>query len=145
MKILISSDHAGYKKKKQIIKFLNNYEVIDLGTNSENPVDYPDYAFELSKKIASKEADLGILICSTGIGMSIASNKVKKIRCAKIDNCKEAVCAKEHNNANVIALSSKKSMFRIKRIINSFLSSNSSLEERHIRRIKKIEDYENEF
>jgi ribose 5-phosphate isomerase B len=144
MKILIASDHAGYEKKERIIKFLKDYNVIDLGTNSKDSVDYPDYAISLSKKIANNEADFGILICMTGIGMSIASNKVKNIRCAKIDNYKEAKCAKEHNNANVIALSSKKSMFQIKKIIKTFLNANSFIEDRHLNRIKKIKEYENE-
>lgn len=145
MKILIASDHAGYEKKQKIKKFLYNYEITDLGTNSIKSVDYPDYAFDLSKKIANKEADLGILLCATGIGMSIASNKIKNIRCAKIDNVKEAVLAKQHNDANIISLSAKKSMFELKKIIKAFLNSKEISEERHLKRIQKIIEQENEY
>lgn len=146
MKIGIASDHGGYELKEKLTKYLTNkgYTVTNYGTDSLDSVDYPDFAFKVSESVAKGENDLGIAICKTGIGMSIAANKVKGIRCAKIDNQKEAKCAKEHNNANMIALGSNKSFIVVKRIINTFLNASSNIEERHINRINKITRYENE-
>lgn len=146
MKIGIASDHGGYRLKTKIIKFLTNknYIVNDLGTNSEDPVDYTDFAFKLSKSIIEKQNDIGIAICKTGIGMSIACNKVEGIRCAKINTKKEAYYAKNHNHANVISLSGTMSFCLVKKILFNFLNSSESQEERHLRRIKKIEELDNE-
>ena len=91
MKIGITSDHGGYKLKNKLIKsFRNKYDILDYGTDSEESVDYPDFAFKLGEAILRKEIDFGIAICKTGIGMSISLNKVKGIRCAKIDNLEDA-------------------------------------------------------
>lgn len=146
MKIGIASDHGGYKLKSKIIKFLNKqkYEVIDYGTDSEESVDYTDFAFNLCKSLVNKNIDLGITICKTGIGMSIACNKVKGIRCAKVDSLKDAYCSKNHNFANIISLNGTMSFCLVKRIIIKFLNSSNSKEERHIRRVNKITEYENE-
>ena len=106
MKIALASDHRGYHLKQELIKELEkSYEIIDLGTNSEEQVDFPIYGIKLGETIQNKEADLGIAICGTGIGISIAANKVKGVMCAKINSEEEAILAKQHNNANVIALS----------------------------------------
>ena len=86
MKIGIASDHRGYNLKEQIKKELSDYTIIDYGTYSEEKVDYPDYAFILGKNVAEKEVDFGVAICGSGIGISIACNKVKGIRCAKVSN-----------------------------------------------------------
>ncbi len=138
MNIVIASDHAGYKAKQKIIKKLKDMNMTDLGTTSIESVDYPDYALKVGNTIIKKEADLGILICGTGIGMSIAANKIKGIRCAKVDNVKEAYLARVHNDANVIAISSKNK--NIIKIVKKFINTNEKIEERHLRRIKKVEE-----
>ena len=138
MKIAIAADHHGVKTKEKIKKYLEHlgHEVIDYGTNNTTSVDYPEYAFKVGKAL-KEEIELGILICGTGIGMSIAANKVEGVRCALVHNTKEAKLTKEHNNANCIALSSTLSMFRIKDILDVFINTKFSNEERHIRRINK--------
>ena len=142
MKILIANDHRGIKLKNKLQKYLlkNNYIVENLGTDTKESVDYPTLAFTLSEKI--DDDTLGILICGTGIGMSIAANKVKGIRCAKVSNVHEARLCREHNNANVIAISSNLSTIKAKKIIKSFIETKFSNDDRHKRRINIIEDYE---
>ena len=141
MNIGIASDHHGIKRKLKLINYLSKkgHNIINYGTNSEIAVDYPDYAFIVGNKINSKEIDLGILMCGTGIGMCIAANKVHNIRCAKIDNIREAKLAKMHNDANVISLSSQMSLMKMKDIIDVFLKA--TFEERHQIRIDKINNY----
>lgn len=146
MKIGITNDHRGVNRKKEIIKYLRSkrYEVIDYGPNSPESVDYPIYAFDIGKRISNKEVDLGILLCGTGVGMCIAANKVNGVRCANLNNIKEARLARQHNNANAIALASDMSMIRIKDILDVFLKAKFSDEERHIRRVNLIDSYKNE-
>ena len=143
MKILIANDHRGIKLKEELLKYLSkkNYSVENLGTNKEVSVDYPAIAFKLSKKIKENK-NLGILICGTGIGMSIAANKVKGIRCAKVSTAKEAKLSRMHNNANVIAISADLPLFKAKRIVKSFIETPYSNEDRHQRRIDMISKYE---
>lgn len=143
MKIIIASDHHGVKRKEKIKKYLTKkgYEVIDYGTNTDQMVDYPNYAFKVAKSIQQKEADLGILLCGTGIGMAIAANKVRGIRCAKIDNTKDAKLAKEHNNANIIAMSSTISMFIAKDMLDAFLKTVPNPLERYQRRNDMLDNY----
>lgn len=143
MKIGIASDHAGYEVKERIISELN-YDFKDYGTNSLESVDYPDFALKLGKDI-NNEIDLGILICKTGIGMSIACNKIKGVRCAKVDNETEAKLTREHNDANVMAISADKDFEEIKNMIEIFLNTSFSNDERHIRRVNKIRKIENEY
>lgn len=143
MKIGIASDHAGYSVKQRIIAELK-YDFIDYGTDSLESVDYPDFALKLGKDIG-KQIDIGILICKTGIGMSIACNKIKGIRCAKVDNEIEARLTREHNDANVMAISADKNFEEIKKIIEIFINTPFSNDERHIRRINKIKEIENEY
>lgn len=144
MKIVIASDHRGIKRKEELINHLKkrNIEVEDLGPNTEESVDYPVYAFKLCNEICNKNADLGILLCGTGIGMSIAANKVKGIRCAKVTNVNDTVLTRKHNNANVIALSSNESLFKTKKIVNAFIDTEFSNDERHIRRIEMLENHD---
>lgn len=143
MKISIANDHNGVLIKNTIKEYLENlgYEVIDFGSNDNMSVDYPNFAFKVGKSVASKDTDLGILICGTGIGMSIACNKVRGIRCAKVSNVEEAKLSKQHNNANVIALSSHLSDTEIKEIVKTFVETDFSNEERHIRRNGLIDNY----
>lgn len=143
MQVFIASDHAGYELKEKLKeKLKNQYEMIDLGTNSKESVDYPNFAIILGEEVV-KNAAKGILICGTGIGMSIACNKVKKIRCAKVDNLEEAKLTRLHNDANVIALSSKHDLENAFNYVVTFLTTPFSMEERHKRRIHEIEEYEN--
>ena len=145
MKIGIASDHRGYVLKKEIIKELKNEnEILDFGTDSEERVDYPDYAFKLGKAIQNKDIDLGIAICGTGIGISIALNKVKGVLCAKISNKEEAKLAKEHNHANAIAFSGSTKIEEAKEMILTFLNSKPNNEQAHLDRINKILKYEEE-
>ena len=141
MKIYIASDHRGYELKEFIKKNLD-YEFIDLGTTSTTSVDYPDYAFKIGKKVRDNNK-FGIAICGSGIGISIACNKVKGIRCAKVNSIKDAITSRKDNNANIIALSSNINKDRVLKIIDTFINTNFSSEERHIKRIKKINEYEN--
>lgn len=144
MKIVIASDHRGIKRKHEIIEYLNkkNIEIVDLGPNDDNSVDYPIYAFKVCDEICNKNADLGILLCGTGIGMSIAANKVKGIRCAKVTNVNDTILTRQHNNANVIALSSNESLFKTKKIVNAFINTEFSNDERHIRRIEMLDNHD---
>lgn len=142
MKIGLASDHGGYKLKEKIKNYLNKrkIEIIDYGTNSTESVDYPDFAHKLCKGINNKDVDYGIAICSTGIGISIACNKVKGIRCAKVDNVEEAKMTRLDNDANCLALNGKMPTYLAKDIIDIFINTDFSNLERHKRRIKKLED-----
>lgn len=146
MKIAIANDHRGYLLKEKLKKYLTKkgYEILDLGADSTTSVDYPEYAFELGKKIIEKESDLGIAICGSGIGISIACNKVKGIRCAKPINASEARLSREHNDANILALSASVSYFKNLDILDSFLKAKFTGLERHQRRIDKITEFENQ-
>ena len=143
MNIGIASDHRGFKLKQEMTKYLKElgYNMIDYGTNSEDSTDYPIYAFKIGEAVRNKEIDFGVLICGTGIGMSIACNKVKDVRCAKVDNIEECKLARYHNDANVIAISAD--VNNAKEIIHTFLKTGFSKEERHVNRINMINNYDN--
>jgi len=143
MKIVFGCDHAGIKIKEQIIKFVENlgHQVIDCGTFSEQSCDYPDFAFKVAQSVAQKIADKGILICGTGIGMSIAANKVKGIRAAVCWNKETAALIAQHNNANIICAGARfASADEICSWIKIFLET--KFEERHLKRINKITNLE---
>lgn len=144
MKIGIASDHRGYELKEYLKKELSNdnYEVIDYGTFSTESVDYPDYAFELSTNVVEKNVDFGVAICGSGIGISIACNKVKGIRCAKVSNKEEAKYTREDNDANIIAFGEKIEKEEALEAVKTFINTPFSNLEKHIRRINKIKKYE---
>lgn len=144
MKIAIASDHRGYQLKEQIKKELQNkkYEVIDFGTNSTESTDYPDYGFKLGESIRDNKADFGIAICGSGIGISIACNKVKGIRCAKVSNVAEAKVTREDNNSNIVAFGEKMPLEEAIKIIEIFVNTKFSPLEKHHRRVEKIREYE---
>ena len=143
MKLGIASDHRGYNLKEKIKKELSkDYEIIDYGTDSIESTDYPDYAFLLGKNVREKNVDFGIAICGSGIGISIACNKVNGIRCAKVSNKDEAKVTREDNDANIVAFSEKISLPEALAIINTFINTNFSNLEKHQRRINKIKEYE---
>ena len=144
MKVSIATDHNGVVEKQELINFLYelNVSVLDCSTNNTPTDDYPDFAEVVAKNVATNQSDLGILLCGTGIGMSIAANKVKGIRCAKVTNVNDTVLTRQHNNANVIALSSNESLFKTKKIVNAFIDTEFSNDERHIRRIEMLENHD---
>ncbi len=106
MRIALAADHAGYKLKEELADWLREqgHQVTDLGTNGPESVDYPEYGAKLARAIASGEAERGIAICGSGIGISIAVNREPKCRCARVDDPLSAALAREHNDANVLAM-----------------------------------------
>lgn len=145
IKIGIASDHRGYILKGQIIdRLMNKYDITDCGAYSEESVDYPDYAFKLGNLVADKDVDFGIAICGSGIGISIACNKVKGVRCAKVSTPEEAEVTRNDNDANIVAFSASTSLDNALKIIDKFINTPFSNEERHQRRINKITRYEEE-
>jgi ribose 5-phosphate isomerase B len=138
--ILISSDHAGYDLKNYIIHHLEKkkFKVIDLGPFNANSVDYPDFAKKLSKKITDKK--YGILICGSGIGMSIMANRYKKIRASLVFNLTTAKLAREHNNANVLVLGSRVTKRKNALNIVDIFFKTKFLKGRHLRRVKKFKN-----
>jgi len=145
MKIAIGSDHRGYELKTKIISYLKdqNYEVYDCGTNSTENVDYTTYAFKVGESVIKSEANYGIVICGTGIGISIACNKVKGVRCAKVDTIKEAELTRRDNDANVLALNGTMPIENAKAIVLTFLTTEFSHIDRYVRRLSQIAEYEN--
>ncbi len=147
MRIAIATDHNGVEQKHELIKALKEkgIEVIDGSMENTPTDDYPDFAFKVAQSVVKKEADLGILLCGTGIGMSISANKIKGIRCAKVSTVEEAGLAREHNDANVIALSYKEPLEDLEAMIFAFIETPFSGDERHRRRIDKIRKLESQY
>ena len=144
MKIAMGCDHGGIHLKEHIKKYLigKGIEIVDHGTYTEDSCDYPDYAAKVCKDITSgaSGADRGILICGTGIGISIAANKIPGIRCALCHDCFSAKATREHNNANVLAMGGRViGPGHALDVVDLFLDTPFSNDERHIRRIEKIE------
>ena len=154
-KIVIGSDHAGFKLKEKLKEvFSGNYNVVDVGTNSEESADYPDYAVKVGEKIADKgsksKGDFGILVCGSGIGMSIAANKVPGIRAALCRDELDAEMSRRHNNANVVCLgervsSNDKAIKIIKKFLDTEFEGNKKGGERHKRRAEKFKEIEKMF
>ncbi len=141
--IAIGSDHGGFELKQEVIKHLQerNIEYKDCGTYTKDSCDYPVFAKKVAEAVVSKECELGILICGTGIGISIAANKVKGIRAALCHDCFSAQATKEHNNANILAMGARVIGPGLAlKIVDTFLDTPFSNDERHIRRIELIED-----
>ncbi len=138
--IIIASDHAGFLMKEKIKIFLNKSKIksLDLGTFSEERVDYPDYAKKLALSV-KKKSSFGILICGSGIGVSIAANRFKKIRAAVCYNQISASLARKHNNANVLCLGARLiSLKNVQKIVYTFISTKFE-GGRHINRVKKLD------
>ena len=143
MSIYIASDHRGVSLKEYLAKELSKDEsVVKSRIENQSEDDYPDFAFDACSHM-SKENDLGVLICGTGIGISIAANKVKGIRCARVLSLADAKSAKEHNHANVIALPATMDYQEALQIVLEFINADESNEDRHVRRVNKIKMYEN--
>lgn len=144
MKIGIVSDHRGIDLKSILIEYLEHggHEVVNYGVDTSESVDFPIYAFALGDGINKRQVDYGIAICGTGIGMSIALNKVKGIYCAKISNISEAVLCRSHNNANVIAVSADTNPSEAKSMVDKFITTPFSTEEKYSRRNEMIKKRE---
>ena len=145
MKIAIGCDHGGLVLKPTVLDVLKakNIEVIDFGTNSEESVDYPDFGLAVAEAVSSGTADAGILMCGTGIGISIAANKVKGIRCAHITDVFSAKATKEHNNANIIAMGGRiTSPALCKEMVETWLDAvyQGGRHQNRIDKISKIEE-----
>ena len=140
MKISVGSDHAGFDQKQQIVAYLKEcgHEVIDRGPDSDDRVDYPDYAVKVGMDVAFDRAERGVLICGTGIGMCIVANKLPKIRCANLTSPEFAELARAHNDVNVVALSGRfVDLDTNKKIIDTFLTTEFE-GGRHAKRLAKL-------
>ena len=144
MKISLGADHRGFELKKKIKKYLTQlgHEITDFGTDSTEPVDYPDFGFKVAESVAKGESDFGITFCWTGNGMNIAANKVKGVRSALCLNEEMASLARSHNNANVLALASKFiSEEQAKKVVDVWFATEFE-GGRHIPRVEKINNYQ---
>ncbi|MDQ0162618.1 ribose 5-phosphate isomerase B [Bacillus alveayuensis] len=144
MKVIIASDHGGMKIREEIKQLLEemNIEYEDIGCECETSVDYPDYALPAAERVANGEFDRGILICGTGIGMSIAANKVKGIRCALVHDVFSAKATREHNDSNILAMGERVIGPGLAREIAKTWLTTEYAGGRHARRIGKISEYE---
>lgn len=147
MIVSIGADHAAFNLKAVVIEHLKEkgIEVIDRGTYSLDSCDYPDYGIAVAKDVQSKKADRGIVICYTGIGISIAANKVKGVRCALVNSVDAAILTREHNDSNCLAMGAKYTPNELAiQIVDTWLGTEFSNMEKHSRRVNKITQYENE-
>ena len=145
MKIAIGCDHGGVMLKQSIVTFLEerNIEVVDFGCGIGDNVDYPVYGYKVAQSVASGQCDKGILMCGTGIGISIAANKVKGIRCGVVHNEFTAEATAEHNNANIIAMGGRiVTEEQAVLIVKAFLDAPAFEGERHIKRVDMITEIE---
>ena len=145
MTIALGSDHGGFDLKNIIIDHLKKkgHDIVDCGTYDRNSCDYSDYAVPVCLAVTEGKADFGILICGTGIGMSISANKINGIRCALLDNVFSAKATREHNDSNVMALGERVTGPGLAlELVDAFLGTAFSNEERHLRRIRKVMDLE---
>ncbi len=148
MIISIGCDHSALELKNELIKYLEEkgHVISDKGTFTKDSCDYTDYGYMVAKDLKDGKADRGIVICFTGIGMSIIANKVKGVRCALVGSKDAAQLTREHNDTNCLALSAKYTGYALaKEIVDVWLNTEFSHNERHQRRIDKITKYEEEF
>jgi len=148
MNVALGSDHEGYKLKESLKQYLQelNIEYTDFGCNDEQSVDYPDIGFKISVEVKNGCYDRGILICGTGIGMSIVANKIKGIRASLCHDIFSARNAREHNDANVLTLGARVISIELARkILRVWLNTDFSQEKRHINRLNKIKQKENKI
>ncbi len=146
MKIVLASDHAGPALKKEIMQLVTElgHECVDIGTHTSESCNYGVYGYRAAKAVASGEYDRGIVICGTGIGISLSANKVKGIRCALCSEPTSARLTREHNDANMLALGARMVGFEVALdIVRAFINTEFSAAERHIKRISLITDIEN--
>jgi len=146
-KIVIGSDHAGFKTKERIkAKLGKSYDFLDMGTDSEDSVDYPVYATRVAEMVAGDDQLLGVVVCGSGIGVTIAANKVPGARAALAYSENVARLAREHNNANIVATAGREeTMDDPVKIVKAFLETSFSKGERHMRRLKMISQIEKKY
>jgi RpiB/LacA/LacB family sugar-phosphate isomerase len=145
MRIAVAADHAGFPLKAEIIEIVvsHGHEAIDLGTDSTEPVDYPDYAEKLGRVIQDGQADRGILLCGSGVGAAVAANKLRGIRAGLCHDTYSAHQSVEHDNVNVLTLGARVIGSEVAReLVKSFLGAEFSGEPRHVRRLAKIDELE---
>jgi RpiB/LacA/LacB family sugar-phosphate isomerase len=145
MKIAVACDHAGFPLKTDVAEAVlsSGHEIIDLGTNSTEPVDYPDYAEKLGRAIQEGRADRGVLLCGSGVGAAVAANKMKGIRAGLCHDTYSAHQGVEHDNVNVLALGARVIGPALAvELVQAFLRAEFSGEERHVRRLAKIDALE---
>lgn len=142
MKIAVGNDHRGVTVKKMVVECLgkDGIENQDFGSNTDESVDYVDYGFQVADSVSKGKFDRGILICSTGIGMSIIANKVKGIRAALCRTVDDAIASRRHNNSNVLVLQAGIDGKLLENIIKTWLTTEFESGGRHERRVKKIHD-----
>ena len=148
MKIALGSDHGGYQLKENLKEYLKELDVeyIDFGCKSEKSVDYPDIGFKVAIEVKSGKYDRGILICGTGIGMSIAANKIKGIRASLCHDIFSARNTREHNDANILTLGARViGVGLAKEIVKVWLNANFNQKEKHINRLNKIKKEEDKI
>ena len=139
MTVAIGADHAGFALKEVIRKHFTTVEFIDVGTDSEASVDYPDYAAKVARKVASGEAETGVLVCGTGVGMSMAANRIPGVRAAACSESYTARLTRDHNDANVLCIGSRVVGEGVAiDIVAAWLETGFSGGERHVRRLNKI-------
>ncbi|MDU5186560.1 ribose 5-phosphate isomerase B [Finegoldia magna] len=146
MKIAIAADHGGFELKDSMVEYIKSLgnQVVDLGTNSADSVDYPDYAKKVCEEIQKGNSDLGILICGTGIGMSLAANKFEGIRAACVSDVYSAKMSRNHNNANVLCIGARVIGDEVAKLIIKTFLENEFEAGRHQRRVDKIMAFEKE-
>lgn len=148
MRIAIGADHAGFDLKQILAAYLRHrgHEVVDIGTNSDDPVDYPDYAEALSQTILDGRAERGVLICGSGVGASVAANKIPGIRAGLCHNTYSARQGVEHDDMNVLVLGARVIGIEVAReLVDNFLAARFNGEERHHRRVEKIKALERRY
>ena len=148
MRIVLGSDHAGFEMKQNLLTYVQGlgYEAFDVGTDSTAPVDYPDFAEKVADTVRSRNAERGILICGSGVGASVAANKIPGIRAGLCHDCYSAHQGVQHDNMNILVLGSRVIGVELARdLVKEFLDANFSEEERHVRRLQKVLALERKF
>lgn len=148
MRIVVGADHAGFELKEMLAAYLRHHghQVLDVGTNSDDPVDYPDYADALSQAVLDGRAERGLLICGSGVGASVAANKIPGIRAGLCHNTYSARQGVEHDNMNVLVLGARVIGTEVARdLVDSFLGAQFNGEDRHRRRVEKINALERRY
>jgi RpiB/LacA/LacB family sugar-phosphate isomerase len=148
MRIVLGSDHAGFDMKQDLVAFVRGlgHDIVDVGTNSTAPVDYPDFAEAVGTAVRNRQAERGILICGSGVGASVAANKIPGIRAGLCHDSYSARQGVEHDDMNVLVLGSRVIASELAHdLARIFLAAKFSGEERHVRRLQKIRDLESKF
>jgi len=148
MRVAVGSDHAGFEMKQSVVAHIQSlgHQVLDVGTDSPSPADYPDFAEAVGKAVIDKEADRGVMICGSGVGAVVAVNKIPGIRGAVCHDCYSAHQGVEHDNMNVLVLGSRVIANQMAHeLVSLFLNAKFSNDERHLRRLAKIEKLESRY